>query len=476
MASTTRTTVTAPPMTPQAAGNVPPGPTPEMVQDWKAQFFEDMSLYWKQLQGDAPPQSTVGPAVPQGNMGSDALWQLSPSGDREASWAQHKSGTKRVGSNSCHHSSSRKRSSGDRARLRDRRSQTSPDSSPRRHRSTTAKRSRWDHARSNDSSSLEGRQRSQRPCRPWTSRSPGHWRRDSSLSPSPPHRYQSSPAPSRRSFGASMTKRPAGRPSPSPPRRSSSHHRQSRHPSRDCPSPHPSRSHGRHHHHISSSSSSPSPKRPRTESMSHSRHASRSISREHGQHPYDMDICLLRLSPDNDNDRYPPSTHSRGSPEPEQSLVDDDALSAVKVQKLFADLVAPPALSHYADPILDSTANKQLVPYVRQSTTSSSSIKNSEPLEAHGLFKNYQSFHRLSGDSEKEACTAVYHDLTTLMLSQTDEPQLINVSSTRPKMDEPFLHGSCMEPFFPMKWRKSMRDLFSSGLTRALIRRSLTAR
>ena len=76
---------------------------------------------------------------------------------------------------------------------------------------------------------------------------------------------------------------------------------------------------------------------------------------------------------------------------------------------------------------------------MHQSATSSSSVKNSEPLETHGLFKNYQSFHRLSGDSEKEACTAAYHDL---MLSQTDEPQLINVSSTRPKMDEPFPHGA----------------------------------
>ena len=362
-----------------------------MVQDWKAQFFEDMKLYWQQFQGDAPPQSTVGPAVPQGNMGSDALRQLSPSGDREASRAQHKSGTKRAGSDSRHHSSSHERSSGDRARRRDRRSQTSPDSSPRRHRSTTAKRSHLDRARSNDSSSSEGRQRSQRPHRPWTSRSQGHWRRDSSPSPSPPRRYRSSPAPSRRSFGAGMTKRPAGRPSPSPPRRSSSHHRQSRHPSRDCPSPHPSRSRGRHHHHLSSSSSrSPSPKRPRTESMSHSRRASRSVSRERGQHPYDTDIRLLRLRADTDDDRYPPSTHPRGSPEPDPSLVKDDALSAAKVQKLFADLAAPPALSHYADPIPDSTTNKQLVPYARQSTTaSSSSVKDNEPLETHGLFKNY---------------------------------------------------------------------------------------
>ena len=176
--------------------------------------------------------------------------------------------------------------------------------------------------------------------------------------------------------------------------------------------------------------------------MSHSRRDSRSISRERGQHPYDSDIRLLRLRADTDDDRHIPSTHPRGSPEPEQSLVEDESLSAAKVQKLFADLAAPPALSHYADPIPDSTANKQLVPYVRQSTTSSSSVKTSEPLETHGLFKNYQSFHRLSGDNEKEARTAAYHDLTTLMLSQTDEPQLINVSSTRPKTEDPFPHSA----------------------------------
>ena len=176
--------------------------------------------------------------------------------------------------------------------------------------------------------------------------------------------------------------------------------------------------------------------------MPHSRHDSRSLSRERGQHPYDSDIRLLRLRADSEDDRHIPSTHPRGSPEPEQSLVEDESLSAAKVQKLFADLAALPALSHYADPIPDNTANKQLVPYVRQSTTSSSSVKNSEPLETHGLFKNYQSFHRFSGDNEKEARTAAYHDLTTLMLSQTDEPQLINVSSTRPKTEEPFPHSA----------------------------------
>ena len=440
-AATTSVTAAALQMTPQPDENDSQGPPPALVQDWKAQIFEDMRLYWRQLQGDAPPQSTVGPAVPQGNMGPDTLRQLSPSGDREASRAQHKSESKRAGSTSHRRSSSHERSFSDRARRRDRHPQTSQDSSPSCRRSTAAHRSRLDRAGSNDSCSSEGQPRSQRSPRPWTSRSHGHWRRDSSPSPSPPRRYRSSPAPSPQSFGAGMTKRPAGRPSTSPQRRSHSHHRQSRHPSQDCSSPHTSRFRGRHH--LSSSSSrSPSPKRPRTERVTHSRRDSRSISQERGQHPYDSDIRLLRLRADSEDDRHIPSTHPRGSPEPEESLVEDDSLSAAKVQKLFADLAAPPALSHYADPIPDSTANKQLVPYVRQSTTSSSSVKTSEPLETHGLFKNYQSFHRLSGDNEKEARTAAYYDLTTLMLSQTDEPQLINVSSTRPKTEDPFPHSA----------------------------------
>ena len=409
------------------------------MQDWKAQIFEDMRLYWRQLQGDAPPQSTVSPAVPQGNMGSDALRQLSPSGDREASRAQHKSGSKRAGSTSRRRSSSRERSSSDRARRRDRRSRMSQDSSPSRRRSPAAYRSRPDRAGSKDSCSSEGRPRSQRSPRPWTSRSRGHWRRDSSPSTSPTRRFRSSPAPSRRPFGAGMTKRLAGRPSPSPPRRSHSH-RQSRHPSRDS-SPPTSRFRGRHH--ISSSSSrSPSPKRPRTERGTHSHRDSRSLSQERGTHPYDSDIRLLRLRADSEEDRHIPSSHPRGSPEPAQSIGEDDSLSAAKVQKLFADLAAPPALSHYADPIPDSTATTQLVPYVRQSTTSSSSVKNSEPLETHRLFRNYQSFHRLSGDNEKEARTAAYYDLTSLMISQTDEPPLINVSSARLKMEDPFPHGA----------------------------------
>ena len=206
------------PQTPQDAGTLSQGPTPEMVIGWKEEFMENMRNCWKQFVGDAPPQSTVGPSVTHENMGPDALQQLSPSEDREASRAQHKTGSKRAGSNTRRHSGSREKSSSDHTRARVRRPPTSPDSSsPTRRMSPPAKRSRWDWREiSDDSSSSDGRQRSTRPRRPWQSRSPGPRRRNSSHSPSPHRRYRSSPAPSRWSSGAGMTKRLVGRPSPSP--------------------------------------------------------------------------------------------------------------------------------------------------------------------------------------------------------------------------------------------------------------------
>ena len=326
-------------------------------------------------------------------------------------------------------------SSTDRHWARVRRPPASPDSSsPMRCLSPPAKRSRWDRREiSNDSSSSEGRQRSTRPRRPWQSRSPRPRHRDSSPSPSPHRRYRSSPAPSRCPSGANMTRMLAGRPSLSPRRRSSSHHQRSRRPSRGRQSSPPSRSRGPHRRMTSSSSRSPSPKRHRTASTSPRRHGSRSSSPERGSHPYDSDIRLLQLCADND-DQHPASTHPRDSPDPGQSTsVDASQLSTEKVQKFFADLITPPALSQYADPLPDSASNKQLVPYVRTSASTASTFDNSEPLETHGL--------SLSGDTEKEACTAAYHDLTNLMLSQTEESSLINVSSSRPKTDEPFPCG-----------------------------------
>ena len=200
-----------PAMTQQDAGTISQGPTPEMIQGWKEEFMVDMKAYWQQFVGDAPPQQTVGPAVPPVNMGPDSLRQLSPSDDREASRAQRKAGSKRAGSSVRRRSRSSGRSSTDRSRARVRRPQVSPDSSsPTRHLSHPAKRSWWDKRDvSRETSSSEGRQGSPRTRRPWRSRSPLPRRRG----PSPHRRSRNSPAPSRCPFGANMTRRLAGRPS-----------------------------------------------------------------------------------------------------------------------------------------------------------------------------------------------------------------------------------------------------------------------
>ena len=431
-----------PTMTQQDAGTISQGPTPEMIQGWKEEFMVDMKAYWQQFVGDAPPQQTVGPAVPSANMGPVSLRQLSPSDDREASRAQRKAGSKQAGSSVRRRSRSSERSPPDRNRARVRRPHVSPDSSsPTRRMSPPAKRSRWDKRDvSRETSSSEGRQRSPRTRRPWRSRSPLPRQRGSSPSPSPHRRSRNSPAASRCPFGANMTRRLAGRPSLSPRRRSPSPHRWSRRSSRGRQSSPPSRTRAPHRRPTLSSSRSPSPQGHKTCSMSPRRHSCQSSSPERVSQPHASDIRLLRLHVD-DEDQRTANTHPRDSPEPEQSpSVDGSQLSAEKVQKFFADLIDPLTLSHYADPLPDSAPNNQLVPYVRTSSTTAPTVSNSEPLETHGVFQNYQSFHRLSGDTEKEACTAAYHDLTNLMLSQTEEPSLINVSS-RPKTDDPFPCG-----------------------------------
>ena len=84
----------APTLTQQDAGTFSQGPAPKMIKGWKEEFMVDMRACWKQFVGDAPPQPTVGPAVTLENMGPDPLRQLSPSDDREASRAQHKTGSK----------------------------------------------------------------------------------------------------------------------------------------------------------------------------------------------------------------------------------------------------------------------------------------------------------------------------------------------------------------------------------------------
>ena len=88
------------------------------------------------------------------------------------------------------------------------------------------------------------------------------------------------------------------------------------------------------------------------------------------------------------------------------SSVDDSHL-CVAVKKLFDDLLCPSALSHYADPYpaTDPTSN-QLVPYVKDPVKATTTRENEE-LDTHdGLFKNNQSFHRLSRDQDREDRTS----------------------------------------------------------------------
>ena len=286
-----------PTMTQQDAGTISQGPTPEMIQGWKEEFMVDMKAYWQQFVGDAPPQQTVGPAVPSANMGPNSLWQLSPSDDREASRAQRKAGSKQAGSSVCRHSRSSERSSTDRNRARVRRPQVSPDSSssPTRRLSPSAKHSRWDKRDvSRETSSSEGRQRSPRTRRPWRSRSPLPRLRGSSPSPSPHRRSRNSPAPSRCPSGANMTRRLAGRPSLSPRWRSPSH-RRSRRSSRGRQSSPPSRTRAPHRRPTLSSSRSPSPQGHRTCSMSPRRHRSRSSSPERVSHYNMIAVFFPRL-------------------------------------------------------------------------------------------------------------------------------------------------------------------------------------
>ena len=113
-----------------------PGDDPRVER----RVYGDMKSFWTQFVGDAPPQQTVGPAVPPGNMGSDSLQQLSPSDDREASRAQRKAGSKRAGNSVRRRNRSSERSSTDRQRAWVRRHQMSPDSSsPTRRLSPPAK-------------------------------------------------------------------------------------------------------------------------------------------------------------------------------------------------------------------------------------------------------------------------------------------------------------------------------------------------
>ena len=204
-------------------------------------------------------------------------------------------------------------------------------------------------------------------------------------------------------------------------------------------------------HHSSSSCSRSSTSSPSRRHWSRSRSiSSRSSSRDHLSRPYAADQQLLRLRD--------------VSPVPQQededvdlsSSPDDIGMSAEAVKKLFAYLVCPPALSHYADPFPDAyVTNNQLVPYVKD-TAKSRIVCDTEELNTHdGLFQNYPPFQCLSGEQDHEARTLAYHDLMNLMLSQTTEDKhLINVSTSHPKAEGPFHSHLENKPEFKKKQHK----------------------
>ena len=429
-------TSVAPTVTQPDAVSTLQGFTPDVIQSWKEEFMRDMKTSWDQFVGEASPQPNVCPAVPSSNMGPDSLGQLSSSDDWEALRAQRKAGSKQADSGVHQSSRSSERSSADRHRDRVRHRRVPPDSSsPTRHLSPPAKRSRLgSHHVPCGSSSSEGHERSPWARLLWRSRSHLPCRRGPSPSSSSHHRRsRDSPAPSRWPLEAGRTRRLAGQPSLLPRWRSPASHRRSWRSSWGRQLSPPLRTRAPNRHSSLSSSRSPSPQGRRSCSLSSSCQRSQSPSRDRISRPHAADQRLLRLRVD-DGDQHP-----RDSPIPEQSnTVDDSQLSAEKVQKLFTDLLDPPVLSHYADP-RDSTLSNQLVKYDWTSSSTAPWVSNIEPLDTHGLFQNYQSFHRLSGDQDKEACAAAYHDLTNLMLSQTsEEASLINVSSSRPKPEVPY--------------------------------------
>ena len=200
-----------------------------------------------------------------------------------------------------------------------------------------------------------------------------------SHSPAPRRRSRRHSSLSRRSSPPSMTRRPAKDVSLSPrlispyslARRSSCH--TSPRTRRISPNryglsstPHPSR-------------------RPRSRSRSP---RSRSSTWDRLSRPYAVDQCRLRLRD------VSPVPQQEDDPEDDQNpSADDTRMSAEAVRKLFADLVSPPALSHYTDPFPNTDmTNTQLVPYVKDAAKSKTVSDTDELDTQNSLFQNYQRF------------------------------------------------------------------------------------
>ena len=333
------------------------------MQDWQDIFFRSMQEKMLSMIGAAPPQPTAGPSIPLRNMEPNELRQLGPSGDREAPWAQPKSGSKRA--EGCPRSRSpvgdRSVSSRDgRSCLRD----YSPSSSSDR----LSRPSKWLKATShspvlssshNDHWCSPGPQRH----RAWPQSTASH--------------HSHSPATRRwsrtcRPSPAGIFRRPARDVYLSPRSRSPSSPawRSSR---GCCTSPRTRQmSHNRRSHSFCSRSSTPRHgRRPRSGSRSPS---SWSSTRDRQQHLYEADQCLLRL-----RDVSPVPQQEENLEADQNSSADDSRMSAEAVRKLFADLVCPPALSHYADPYpATDLINNQLVPYNKDTVKSKTAHASDE--------------------------------------------------------------------------------------------------
>ena len=223
-----------------------------------------------------------------------------------------------------------------------------------------------------------------------------------SLSPATSRRSRTRPSLSRCPLLNAMTRRPARDVSLSPRRHSfSSSARQPSWDRRTSPCTRrmfPNR-HGRSSY--SRSSTPRSSRRPRLRSRSsHSRFSSRDrLSRL-----YAVDQFWFRLL-----DMFP-VPRQEDEPEADQSLSsEDNKMWAEAVRTLFTGLISSPASSQYADPFLDlDLTNSPLDLYVKD-TLKSQMVHDNDELDTHGVpFQNYQSFHHLSSDQDREDFTCLW--------------------------------------------------------------------
>ena len=303
----------------------------------------------------APPQSSMGPAVPTRIMGTDVLRPLSSSGDRASPWAPHKSWSKQADDCSRSRSPSGDRSVSSRDGRSRRRahslSSSSDRLSPPSKRLRAMSHSPWWWSSSPDVSR----------------RSPGPRRHCASPSSTDPHhsRSRTRPSLSRWLSLAGMTRRPAKDVSLSP-RHSSSSPSVRRSPWGRCTSPRITRRMPLNRHSGSSCSRSSTPRPRRRPRYRSSSLRSRSPSWDRFSHPFAAEQQLLRL-----RDESSVPQHEEEEDIDQRSSSNDNSMSAAAVRKLFADLVCPPALSHYADPFPDApVTNNQSVLHVKDAARS----------------------------------------------------------------------------------------------------------